>query len=207
MLNNCWGNRIMKYIYIVVVLGSSNLLNASSLPAIVMMSAVPSIKSCMALTVLPQKEGLKLPVQEIRKALLQEEKNLNERHIEWSHQINILKAALCAAQEQREEVVKQLCWIKAAQARMRDEKEDAQGKSLYASKDLKTLLQEEHSIINRILTVQEIADSFNEYGSYSSFWNSQRCGQAKTQYEIKLRDLYRMLEELREYKQTLLPQE
>lgn len=72
--------------------------------------------------------------------------------------------------------------------------------SIFAGKDLQAVLDEEHALILKILTLKEIAYSVPEYGS-PSFREQTPCivkGYAKREHE-----LYQELARLRLYKSSL----
>jgi hypothetical protein len=193
---------MMKNTLIICILAGSNIANTTVLPAMIVRGLSSTIKPCAALVVC-KNEAFKISPQERNKTLLQIEKKLNGRHMEWIHHIEILKSALQAAEKERGDIVSQLCWIKAAQVRVCSQPVDEQPKSPDDGKNLNALQQEENSIISKILSIKEITTNLYNPSPNGSFWNSQRCSEARVQYEMKLRELYRSLEEIRAYKKTL----
>ena len=193
---------MMKYGLLLCVLAGSNIVSASVLPAIIVRGLASSIKSCTALVVC-KNDGFKVSPQETRKALLQEEKRLNVCHMEWTHHIEILKSALQAIEKERGIVTEQLCWIKAAQDRARGQLEDTQSNSPYEDKDLDAIKKKEYEVIQSILSVREMVKSFYDHGPNGSFWNSQRCAEVRAHYVLREHELYRELDQIRAYKQTL----
>lgn len=192
----------MNHGLIICILAGSNTVSANVLPATIVRSLAPVIKSCTAL-VACKNDGFKISPQETLKALDGEEKRLHQEQLEWAKRVRSLTLTLDAAQKEMNGVAEQLRWIQTAQARVQGQIKDAQSKSPYEGNDLATVLAKEQGLINHIDFLKEKIASFSNPGANSSFWNPARCAEARAQNEKVLRQSYDKLAALQEYKKTL----